>query len=73
MNGSDEKIIWEFYQARYAGGYMDEPLPHMETTIRDVMGALELPPRGKALDFGWEGSPECGPGGAHHGKTEKGA
>lgn len=42
----------EFYDARYARGYMDAWSAERKARIFDLIRGLELPPTGTALDFG---------------------
>ena len=42
----------EFYEARYEHGYMDEWPTAKKKRVFELIRALPLPPRGKALDFG---------------------
>ena len=42
----------EFYQDRYAQGYMDEWPSEKKQRIFEIIRALQLPDTGEALDFG---------------------
>jgi SAM-dependent methyltransferase len=48
----DEGTAVEFYQERYANGYIDEWPPEKKQRIFEVIRSLDLPEVGEALDFG---------------------
>lgn len=48
----DKAAAVEFYQERYAHGYMDEWPIEKKRRIFEVVRALELPGNGEAIDFG---------------------
>jgi SAM-dependent methyltransferase len=48
----DAHVATDFYQDRYAHGYMREWPEDRKQRILDIVRDLNLPPRGEALDFG---------------------
>lgn len=52
----DEAAAVQFYEERYSGHYMEEWTPETKARIINVIGELDLPSSGEALDFG------CGQG-----------
>jgi trans-aconitate methyltransferase len=49
---SDPRSATVFYDDRYAQGYMEEWSEEKKRRIAEVVSALRLPTRGRALDFG---------------------
>lgn len=48
----DEKTAIDFYDKRYEDGYMEEWDDIKKNKVKEVLGLLNLPEKGKALDFG---------------------
>ena len=48
----DKETAIEFYEDRYEQGYMEEWDDLKKKKVREVLLELNLPPKGKALDFG---------------------
>lgn len=48
----DTKTAIDFYDKRYQDGYMEEWDDIKKNKVKEVIGLLNLPPKGKALDFG---------------------
>jgi trans-aconitate methyltransferase len=49
---ADKKASVEYYQQRYEQGYMGHWSRFEKNRIRELVQSLNLPARGKALDFG---------------------
>lgn len=48
----NEKIAIDFYDKRYEDGYMEEWDEIKKNKIKEVLGLLNLPQKGRSLDFG---------------------
>ena len=48
----DKEVAVEFYEDRYENGYMEEWDDLKKKKIREILQELQLPAKGKALDFG---------------------
>ena len=51
-NLTDKETAVEFYDKRYEEGYMEEWDDNKKQKVREVISSLNLPVKGKALDFG---------------------
>ena len=48
----NKDVAIEFYEDRYEKGYMEEWDDLKKKKVKEVLLDLNLPPKGKALDFG---------------------